>query len=1096
MSGASEDVVPSSASSPSEDLNNDTSRYPDLPYTHSSDMHNKSSRDTLPINHQGDQTVEAASTEALSKHSLHEQLPESYQLHSGSSDYNGRRLSMGVVTIPRRDGNGRRISFHRVLTALFNAVHATPLPSTTGYSTRHTSSKSINTGNSHGSETVVRIVHTPRSRNEAIVNSDESDANFESTMSLELVSPGTFIFSGPNLRGSGSSYSLLPRINSGVEFGAASAAFRRSGAASFYTVTNDSFADSVLEPPCQDPLHNSSSLYEVVSRTSSAPEILSEDGFPSHMHQRSALLPGGLATVSLIPSPRPAPALPAAVMGSLLSYLTCEEIKAVRLTCRSWSSALTFILAPQYPTAHRLPTEIIQQIYVYLAPVDFNAARHTCRTWMLASLNTALLRQMCKRGGWWTAAERDLENLQARNEVEPNYEWLTSRRISRECALEPGWTGNGIREAPFQSFQHPHRPSAIALTAATDFADLSSGYAGLQGRHNAGLIFTVSVCGGYVLVAEGGIVYVYAINGKDIRPITSVVCPKRVLAVSMDASSKRFAIAALLDGRMGLVCDLTMSTTPKPEKKNSQWETAAALDVASSPGAPITALEPGDMVRTNSERWYTEKVSLFTSRYPRNERTSISGHDKTSHDGDPAPDRRSSNHAGTSSTVPYHKTSNFIPSNDNEDKEESVSVSAGPRSLYRHLCSDDDPPRSVAICPSRRCVAFGCSAGIELHWVDALTGQDMNRWFPLTAPSDFLYFLPPRRGVDSAKKLRLVSSAAHTTERPAIRSRFYRRGTGVSSLWGNLGLHSHGSNSGSPRGSSPNNHDHYRAVPLSDGYHILFTDPKSNLLCLGSDAPLGGPTKLLRKMMFVPLMPSDSADKASSEGADSNSAIVPALYAAAADVSQGVRVVAVYGESIVLYSVPPDVFAHSMAEQGSKVEARTNPPPYNDATSDDTTNESNLEWLRWWPDHVDSCGHAKEACIWPLKVRGILVGAVSGLVDLAISCSPVLTIWGFSLDGRASTWQVDTGHRPLVVSHKVVAADGTIHSVNVDADSDVSRADAGTDDEERSVGFDGCASALFQRPDATSSPDALVNNGHTTYLLAPQDVDGDVIMSN
>ncbi|KAK5014655.1 hypothetical protein LTR60_003248, partial [Cryomyces antarcticus] len=644
---------------------------------------------------------------------------------------------------------------------------------------------------------------------------------------------------------------------------------------------------------------------------------------------------------------------------------------------------------------------------------------------------------------------------------------------------------------------HPHRPSAIALTAATDFADLSSGYAGLQGRHNAGLIFTVSVCGGYVLVAEGGIVYVYAINGKDIRPITSVVCPKRVLAVSMDASSKRFAIAALLDGRMGLVCDLTMSTTPKLEKKNSQWETAAALDVASSPGAPITALEPGDMVRANSERWYTERVSLFTSRYPSNERTSISGHDKTSHDGDPAPDRRSSSHAGTSSTVPYHKTSNFISSNnDNEDKEESVSVSAGPRSLYRHLCSDDDPPRSVAICPSRRCVAFGCSAGIELHWVDALTGQDMNRWFPLTAPSDFLYFLPPRRGVDSAKKLRLVSSAAHTTERPAIRSRFYRRGTGVSSLWGNLGLHSHGNNSGSPRGSSPNNHDHYRAVPLSDGYHILFTDPKSNLLCLGSDAPLGGPTKLLRKMMFVPPSPSDSADKASSEGADSNSAIVPALYAAAADVSQGVRVVAMYGESIVLYSVPPDVFAHSMAEQESKVEARTNPTPYNDATFDDTTNEPNLEWLRWWPDHMDSCGHAKEACIWPLKVRGILIGTVSGLVDLAISCSPVLTIWGFSLDGRASTWQVDTGHRPLVVSHKVVAADGTIRSVNLDADSDVTRADAGTDDEERSVGFDGCASALFQRPDATSSPDALVNNGHTTYLLAPQDVDGDVIMSN
>ena len=57
------------------------------------------------------------------------------------------------------------------------------------------------------------------------------------------------------------------------------------------------------------------------------------------------------------------------------------------------------------------------------------------------------------------------------------------------------------------------------------------------------------------------------------------------------------------------------------------------------------------------------------------------------------------------------------------------------------------PARSVAICPSRKCVAFGCRLGIELHWVDALTGGDLNRWFPLAAPSDHLYFLPQRAGV-------------------------------------------------------------------------------------------------------------------------------------------------------------------------------------------------------------------------------------------------------------------------------------------------------------------------------------------------------------
>ena len=109
--------------------------------------------------------------------------------------------------------------------------------------------------------------------------------------------------------------------------------------------------------------------------------------------------------------------------------------------------------------------------------------------------------------------------------------------------------------------------------------------------------------------------------------------------------------------------------------------------------------------------------------------------------------------------------------------------------------------------------------------VDALTGQDLNRWFPLTAPSDFLYFLPPRRGIDSAKKLRLISSAVHPKDVSPLARRF---GVGPDSLafW----------DTWEPRAGQS---DHFQAVPLSDGYHILFIDPESGGLCLGSDAPLG-----------------------------------------------------------------------------------------------------------------------------------------------------------------------------------------------------------------------------------------------------------------
>lgn len=183
----------------------------------------------------------------------------------------------------------------------------------------------------------------------------------------------------------------------------------------------------------------------------------------------------------------------------------------------------------------------------------------------------------------------------------------------------------------------------------------------------------------------------------------------------------------------------------------------------------------------------------------------------------------------TSSATFTHSNSQGIP------------VETGPCIIYRHLCSDDDPPRSVSICPQRRCAAFGCSAGIELHWVGALTGQYLNRWFPLTAPSDFLYFLPPRPRVDSAKRLRLISIAAHPSDRPSICRRFFSSRPTLSLFWRSFGFE----NRGPSYASGAANCDHYRAVPLSDGYHVLFTDPASSKLFLGSDAPLGGPTKLL-----------------------------------------------------------------------------------------------------------------------------------------------------------------------------------------------------------------------------------------------------------
>jgi hypothetical protein len=204
--------------------------------------------------------------------------------------------------------------------------------------------------------------------------------------------------------------------------------------------------------------------------------------------------------------------------------------------------------SPVPDTSHRLvslamtyPHELIQQIYTNLHPRDFNAARHTCQSWMTASLDKYLLTSMLIRAGW------------SRNNE--NYLWGLSCRLSRECALSPGWTGNGITTPP--------RTSPFRQSAWIDFSELASGYASPSGRHSGGLVFTVSICGKYLLVAEGGMIYVYELFGGNLRVLTSVVCPRRVLAMSMDASSKRFAIAALLDGRMGLMCDLQIHRNTK-----------------------------------------------------------------------------------------------------------------------------------------------------------------------------------------------------------------------------------------------------------------------------------------------------------------------------------------------------------------------------------------------------------------------------------------------------------------------------------------------------------------------------------------------------
>lgn len=168
--------------------------------------------------------------------------------------------------------------------------------------------------------------------------------------------------------------------------------------------------------------------------------------------------------------------------------------------------------------------------------------------------------------------------------------------------------------------------------------------------------YTASLCGRYVLMTVGQEITVYGLSGTHasrtsrnrrwrtcqdqedpsavLRPVSRIVCPRRVIGCSMDTASGSYCVAILMEGRMGMVCNLA--------SESARQQARVGDDLASLRESKST-----DYSHTNME--------------------------------DP-------------------------PVLEN-----------GPRSIYKNICHPDDPPRSVALCPQCRCVAFGCSSGLELH---------------------------------------------------------------------------------------------------------------------------------------------------------------------------------------------------------------------------------------------------------------------------------------------------------------------------------------------------------------------------------------------
>ena len=651
---------------------------------------------------------------------------------------------------------------------------------------------------------------------------------------------------------------------------------------------------------------------------------------------------------------------------------------------------------------NKIPVEVLQQIFHHLGPKDFNSARHVCSKWMASSLDASLLKMMLKRGGFSIGLERRwqaVQTPQVKNtgiaSSRPDV-WLLSCRLARECSLASGWTGNGLRI---------NRHNPLIECAHVDFSNLADRPALSDVSHTSKLIFTVSSCGKFLLVADGGIIYVYELVGSDIRAWTSIICPRKVLAMSMDASSLPISVAVLLDGRMGLVCSLNTGEDHGPEVS------ADDNDIDFRRSKRIHPQEDDTTVLPSTEDGYT------SNQLPGFGHLEIqSASDLIGLRGCDNPQQHDRNLIVSSwSPLRFHtsrrKAIRHAPT------PSSPPIDTGARVLYRKVCRADDPPRSVALSSRHRCVAFGSTSGLELHWAHtpthtalgrwfAPTRTALRRWFALAGPADHVHFAAAAAaaaGGPAPRALRLLASAAQPG----------RRWRGESPA------------DDSPPPEYARDFAHFGALPVADGVHAVFVGARDGRLAVGGDAPLGDRARLRRRVVLVP----------PGEGC-----ALPVVYGAGVGRAGALRVVAVFGDAVVLFSLPPDVLALSAAEQMRECGLRS-------LEREDVVQE----WIDWWPEEhcpldraaIDDAGGSPKS-IWPLFLKGTTIGRLENVVEVAVNDSDELCIWAFALDGRAVAWKIDSGNRSLVKSR--VAPDGRIlNQYELDADDDVIMTDVHDD---------------------------------------------------
>ncbi|GKZ18557.1 hypothetical protein AbraCBS73388_001483 [Aspergillus brasiliensis] len=338
--------------------------------------------------------------------------------------------------------------------------------------------------------------------------------------------------------------------------------------------------------------------------------------------------------------------------------------------------------------------------------------------------------------------------------------------------------------------------------------------------------------------------------------------------------------------------------------------------------------------------------------------------------------------------------------------------------FFDNVCSQDDPPRSVSICPGRRCVAFGSFSCLELRRYDPQINRGSRFQIPVWQPPEFLHFLPRRP--ESPGMYRILSSLANN-KLPGCRCTY----------WTSEGKRCvfHRSPWGSGWDIEPRWSCNCRAIPISDGVHVLLVGAYGKLYLMKGDTGTD-------RGFFDVITFEHPVGLRKNRGSGS----APNVFAAGSDLTWGLRVVAAYDGTIVLYSVPLDVL-NAICE-GPVGVGDLGVGNFLLAKGYFFDRQESQEHRGLLVQNEDKdwgfipSGDITESRLDPRTVYGKKIGQVDGVVELAVqSSNHSVRVWAFSDSGQTSVIDLDTftsASRPAadIPCQVTIGSDGDIESAD------------------------------------------------------------------